>query len=44
MTEGNEDIFAETVSRTLTGIIDGTIGKEVDMRTEEEVLIQVQIV
>ena len=36
MTEGNEDIFAETVSRTLTGIIDGTIGKEVDMRTEEE--------
>ena len=37
VTEGNEDIFAETVSRTLTGIIDGTIGKEVDMRTEEEV-------
>jgi len=37
MTEGNEDIFAETVSRTLTGIIDGTIGKEVDMRTEEDV-------
>ena len=37
VTEGNEDIFAETVSRTLTGIIDGTIGKEVDMRTEEVV-------
>jgi hypothetical protein len=34
--EGSEDLFAETVSRTLVGIIDGTIGKEVDVRTEEE--------
>ncbi len=34
--EGNEDIFAETVSRTLTGILNGTISKEIDMRSEEE--------
>ena len=36
LSENNEDILAETVSRTLSGIIDGTISKEMDLRTEEE--------
>ncbi len=33
---GSEDMFAETVSRTLTGLLNGTITSDVDVRTEEE--------
>ena len=31
-----EDLFAETVSETISGVIDGSIGQEVDLRGEEQ--------
>ena len=31
-----EDLFAETVSETISGGIDGSIGREVDLRGEEQ--------
>lgn len=31
-----EEIFAQTVSETLTGIVTGSIGQEVDLRSEED--------
>lgn len=36
LAEGGEDAFGITVNRTITGIIDGTIGQQVDLREEEQ--------